>query len=211
MIFHIIFFLFSFLPSLARYKPYTIMIDPAGDARQPGRLIHDSLERGITFQYAQSVKKLLEKISSCSVILSREPGEIIYQFQNANYANRMQIDLYITVHACSSSGIKSILDLYYYGSQELVPTQPNQLSMTPLNKAYQKNFHQTQSIAHQIKETITNYYPHICLRGIHMFPIKTLKGLCVPSFQVELSLAKNDDWQQFVEPVAVAIAHQVNS
>lgn len=39
---------------------FTLMIDPAGDAKHAGRVIEDSFERGITLQCAEKLKKMLK-------------------------------------------------------------------------------------------------------------------------------------------------------
>ncbi len=40
-------------------EQFTIMIDPAGDAKHTGRLIGDTLERGISLQCAEQLKTAL--------------------------------------------------------------------------------------------------------------------------------------------------------
>ena len=39
---------------------FTLMIDPAGDAKEPGRAIDDTFERGITLQLAEELKRTIE-------------------------------------------------------------------------------------------------------------------------------------------------------
>ena len=39
---------------------FTIMIDPAGDAKNTGRQIDDTLERAVTLQFAQKLKSEIE-------------------------------------------------------------------------------------------------------------------------------------------------------
>ena len=66
------------------------MLDPAGDAQNPGRTIDDNFERGITLQFAEKLKEMLqEKFPTIRVVLSRTPGESLQPLQNANFANRL--------------------------------------------------------------------------------------------------------------------------
>lgn len=40
-----------------RTRTYTIMLNPAGDARHTGRRIDDTFERSVTLQYVEKLKK----------------------------------------------------------------------------------------------------------------------------------------------------------
>ena len=53
------FYFFVSITLDATDNPFTIMIDPAGDAKHTGRLIQDTLERGISLQCAEELKKNL--------------------------------------------------------------------------------------------------------------------------------------------------------
>src|SRR3972149_4092399 len=80
------------------HRPFTIMIDPAGDAKRAGRMLEDNFERGITLSCANCLKHDLEKkYTNVRVILSRFPGETLESMQNANFANRLQVDFYISI------------------------------------------------------------------------------------------------------------------
>ena len=79
--------------SLAFYarktKPFSIMLDPAGDAQTTGRIIDDNYERGVTLQLCEDIKKQLEaeQPKNTRIVLTRFPGETIDPLQNANFAN----------------------------------------------------------------------------------------------------------------------------
>ena len=78
---------------------FSIMLDPAGDAKHTGRQIDDNLERGISLQFTEKLKQTLEKQHpEIHVVLSRFPGETIYHLQNANFANRLEVDFYLSIH-----------------------------------------------------------------------------------------------------------------
>src|SRR5579863_2631895 len=76
-------------------REYIVILDPAGDAKRTGRQISDSFERGITLQCVEKIKTILERVPYVKVIISRLPGDTVYELQNASLANRLQADLFI--------------------------------------------------------------------------------------------------------------------
>jgi len=80
-------------------KEIIIMLDPAGDAQYAGRRIDDSFERGLTLRCAEQLKQRLEQLfPQIHVVLTRLPGETVQPLQNANFANRLSVDLYLSIH-----------------------------------------------------------------------------------------------------------------
>ena len=77
---------------------FTIMIDPAGDAQHTGRIIEDVFERAVTLSIAKALETALHNTLNCTVILTRAPGEIVSPLQNANFSNRLLVDLFINLN-----------------------------------------------------------------------------------------------------------------
>ena len=50
---------------------FTLLLQPAGDARHPGRSIHGSYERGLSIQLAELLKSALEHRDPTLTISSR--------------------------------------------------------------------------------------------------------------------------------------------
>src|SRR3990172_8684717 len=85
-------------PHVAQPRAFTIMLDPAGDAKNPGRKLDDSFERGITLQFSETLKQKLESLfPSIRVVLTRLPGETVQLLQNANFANRLDVNFYLSI------------------------------------------------------------------------------------------------------------------
>src|SRR5579872_3367872 len=83
----------------ADHRKVTIMLDPAGDARETGRIIEDSLERAVTIQFAQQLRDVLtSQLPNSTVIITRTPGEELQPLQQANFANRLPVDLYLNIN-----------------------------------------------------------------------------------------------------------------
>src|SRR5690606_15053887 len=112
--------LYIFLLFLTKsLSPFTIMIDPSGDTKHTGRIIQDTFERGITLQCAEQLKKELKKIlPNIHIVLTRIPGETIQPLQNAAFANRLQVDLYLSIYFYFEPEIPAHISLYYYLSHQ---------------------------------------------------------------------------------------------
>src|SRR5205807_2641706 len=101
-------------------KPFTIMLNPAGDAKDAGRSLNDSFERGITLQFCQELKKEIENnYKSVRVVLTRIPGETIEPLLNANFSNRLNADLFLSIHFYKENAVSPKIFLYNYINKPL--------------------------------------------------------------------------------------------
>lgn len=190
-------------------RPYTVMLDPAGDAKHTGRTIDDNFERGITLQFTESLKKYLENQPEKRVILTRFPGETLEPLQNANFANRLDVDLYVSIHFYQEQSEKAQLYLYYYLSH---PTDEwhkiaTDLTFYPYDKAHLWNISKNKAygnVAANIlkKDIFRSYFSYQGLFGI---PYKPLLGIHAPAFAIECGLKHKNNFLLLVEPFAQAI------
>ncbi len=189
----------------------TIMLDPAGDARHAGRLIEDSFERGLTLEFAEQLKRELEDHHRfLRVILTRFPGETLEPLQNAAFANRLNVDLYLSVH-------------FYYQQQGISPIYIYQLLYNPVtdfwqklsdsitfysfDKAYLFNIKTSRSLGTAFCKSLneqasTNCYSCKSFLGM---PFKPLVGIRAPALGIEIGLKNKEDWLRFVQPIAQAL------
>ena len=94
-------------PTKVRPVTFTVMIDPAGDAKDPGRVIDDTYERSLTMQFAEELKSVLEKNNrGLRVIFTRFPGEALESLQNVSFSNRLSVDLYVRLSFFEQSLIR---------------------------------------------------------------------------------------------------------
>ncbi len=190
------------------YQPllYTIMLDPAGDAKQTGRIIGDSLERALTFQFAQALQKTLEENLPCTVIITRTPGEIVYPLQNANFANRLPIDLYIRIHCYHAPNDKLSVSLYRFSYGDTFMAKTNALTMTRYDKAHLANYEKTTNYILHIKKILTDSYAnHLSTNGTYAIPFAPLIGIQAPAIGIEINLIKQTDWQLYLAPISQSI------
>lgn len=192
-------------------KPLTIMIDPAGDARNPGREIDETFERGLTLQFAQELKKLIEsQITGVRIILTRFQGETLEFLQNASFSNRLQSDLYVSINFYQEENkIHNIYvyHLLYNPVTDLWDQRDSKLSFIPYDQAFKLSLKKTVMLANNITESLKKYskeYHFFChdLMGI---PFRPLIGISAPSFGIEMGISDKLGWKNFIIPISKAL------
>ena len=217
----IFFFLFLFLFNnnclfCVQAKTFTLMIDPAGDARYPGRIIEDSFERGITLQYAEKLKKLLEQHDfNVRVILTRFPGESVEPLQNAHFANRLEVDLYLSIHFYYEREAKPQLSLFHFINN---PTDSWRKPSTELifesyDNAHITNLSSTKECARLLKKSLERpEYNHLFdVKGLFGIPFKPLIGIVCPALGIEASLKAKEQWMLYLEPVIQSLLYLIKN
>lgn len=189
-------------------RPVTIMINPAGDAKHTGRKIDDTFERGITLQYAEQLKKIIEiTYPHISVILTRFPGDMVIPLQHANFANRLNVDLYLSIHFYHETGVKPNMYVYRfsYNDDFIIPSQS--LAFYSYDQAHLWSSKKTSAWSEHIKQIITQplYAKKFNVHGVYKLPFAPLIGIKAPAFGVEASLKNKDDWMVYIDPMVKCI------
>ncbi len=193
------------LPSAHRFS---IMLDPSGDAQHTGRQIDDSLERGITLQFAEALKKLVEELyPQVRVILTRFPGETIHPLQNANFANRLAIDCYVSIHFYQDTHTKPQLSIYRFSYGDDFVTKLPDLSFCPFDQAHQINSATTKAWCNSIANVLTRdeHKQLFDFYGVVELPFKPLIGIKAPAFALEAGLQNKNDWNRYLMPLALSL------
>jgi hypothetical protein len=209
-----VFLFFAYNPLTGRHwphqqKPYfTIMLNPAGDAKCAGRQIGDSFERGITMQFTEQLKQKLEdSYPGVAVILTRFPGEVIPELQNANFANRLGVDLFMSFHFYRELHTKPNLFIYYFSyNKDLVP-QPADFAFYHYDQAYLFSQKTTKLWANNLCQELKQdmYSKLFTIHDTLCFPFKPLIGITVPALALEASIKEPQDWQKYIDPIAHAL------
>lgn len=203
---------FTSFPMHARsrsFRMYTIMLDPAGDARETGRTIEDSLERALTIQFAQQLKESIESyLPNSNVMITRSAGEVMQPLQNCNFANRMVVDLYISINFVHAVNKKPTLYLYQFSLGDTFMTPSYDLCMLPYDKAHQKSASTSTQYGNTIKQFLSDkeYQRLFTTAGFYQLPFAPLIGIQAPAIGLEMSIPSKKDWQKFVQPTALSIA-----
>jgi hypothetical protein len=196
-------------PILNSEKLFTIMLDPAGDAKHTGRLIEDTLERGISLQCVEQLKiALTEKFDNVRVVVTRLPGETIQMLQNASFSNRLGTDLYLSFHFYYEPEQPSHITLYHYLENVTdVWHQPKNLMLYPVNQAHLAELKMTKKWGNIILQTLEdkNVSKHFKTRGFFGIPFQPLLGIKAPAIAIEAGLTKKNDWKNIIQPIINAL------
>lgn len=189
--------------------PFTIMIDPSGDAKHTGRVIQDTFERGITLQCAELLKKELNKtVPQIRVVLTRVPGETIQPLQNASFANRLQADFYLSICLYPSPDIPNHISLFQYLTSPTDHWHTHiPLHFYHINQAHLINISLTSEIGKRFLSTLQDksINSFFAVRGLFSIPFKPLIGIKAPALALEAGLAHKDDFKQIIQPLIACI------
>jgi N-acetylmuramoyl-L-alanine amidase len=190
------------------HAPFTIMLDPAGDAQYPGRIIDDCFERGITLQLVEQLSaSIIQRFPAIRVVLTRQPGETRQPLQNANFANRLNADLYISIHCYPESKPKSQLYLYTFSHNDPFASKPSPYAMCSYDKAYLYSMQTTKKWSDLIAQTLRDgqYASMMIFHGVYALPFAPLIGIKKPAIAFEIGLKQKDSWKQFIEPIIASL------
>jgi N-acetylmuramoyl-L-alanine amidase len=197
-------------------KTFSIMLDPAGDAKNTGRVIDNSFERTLSLQYAQELKKIIESaVPQVRIILTRSPEEIIDPLQNANFANRLAVDFYLSIHFFYEPEQNPTVYLYHFTYNPVTELwiNPKKLCFYPYNQAHLFNIHKTVLWAEQIKATLKQdkFRPFFEVNGVYGIPFRPLAGIKAPALALEAGLKNKNDWRRYLEPVAQSLIQLIQT
>ncbi|TET05772.1 hypothetical protein E3J79_04515 [Candidatus Dependentiae bacterium] len=182
----------------------TIMIDPAANAR----IIEGCFEFGITLQCAEQLKQELEKeYRQLRIVLTRHPGQTVQPLQNANFANRLDVDFYLSIHFYQETDTKPKLSLYHFSYGNDLVNKTFDLCFYPYDQAYIFNKAQTEEWIQNMKQILSqeNYAALFDVKGPYALSFKPLIGIKTPAIAIEASLRHISDWQQYIEPIITSL------
>jgi N-acetylmuramoyl-L-alanine amidase len=189
------------------------MLDPAGDAKQTGRKIGNAYERTLTLTIAQQLKELLEeRFPQISVTLTRTPTEVIHPLQNANFSNRLPVDLFISLHCFKDSAPKPTIYLYRYTNQYAFLPTPDLTTCIPYHNAFLIQKVTTSAwltILYQELQ-LPIYQSQFTTHGPYAFPCKPLIGIIAPAIAIEMGVTHPDSWKGYIPALADSIAAILN-
>lgn len=197
---------FPFFPFLSQpQKTITIMLDPAGDAQHIGRLLGDSLERAVTQQFVTALQERLEnKYPHVRIVLTRQPGQTLQPLQNANFANRLHVDLYLSINFYQEHSQKPVLYLYNFSYNDDFITKKFDLAFCTYDQAHLQSYSTTTAYGAMVKEYLDTQNK-FAVKGLYKLPFKPLIGITSPALAFEAGLKHKEDWVYFVEPIAQSL------
>jgi N-acetylmuramoyl-L-alanine amidase len=201
--------IFCVLYSQLAYS-FTLMIDPARDARDAGRIIDGNFERGITLQCAHELKRLLEETSpQARVLITRMPGEVLEPLQAIQYANRIGVDLYLSIHCYQERSSQAQITLYHFVRDpmaDFIGKKSDILRFIPLDQTHIHWLPTTKHYAQQLQAMLSVSLGRcVMVVGAFGIPIKSLRGINAPALCIEFGLVKADDWHYYMRPLAESL------
>ncbi len=193
------------------------MLDPAGDATHPGRSIDGTFERGITLQYAEQLKKMIELHNShVRIIITRTPGETIEPLQNAQFANRLTVDLFIHISCFHETEALPTIALYSFMWHPITDSWQqitSSLSFVPYQYAHRSSLKKREPIISHFNKSISENAGNasFAYKGLCALPFKPLIGITQVAFGIELGLRSQHEWKLFLEPLCSTINHFIAS
>lgn len=145
------------------------------------------------------------------IVLTRFPGEALEPLQNANLANRLGADCYITLHFYQEAEAKPQLYIYYYSNNPLTDRWKNtrdNFAFIPYDQAHKEQSITTKKWGELMIKLFEGqpYCQQFDAQGLWGIPHKSLVGILAPAFCVEAGLKKKDDWQVYVQPLVHALS-----
>ncbi len=184
------------------------MIDPAGDAQHTGRKLDDHFERGITLQIAEKLKiNLEERFNNVKIILSRAPGQAASYLQHASFANRLNVDFFLSIHCYREKATKSNLYVYQFSYGDDFVTKKFDLALIPYDQAHLANIRTTNDLALAMHDVLNcHVYSHRYItQGVFKIPFKPLIGIKAPAIGIEFGLKDKTDWHEYLEPIQASL------
>jgi N-acetylmuramoyl-L-alanine amidase len=200
----------SFLDNSLKSLKKVIMINPGGHAGQTGRSLRNGFERAATFQFAQELQGNLEKRNDYRVVLTRVPGEKIVEFQNASFANRLNVDLFIDLRLFKLDSNKPKVYIYYHvvdSVGDFVYRNFASLRFMPVLRAHQVNIFKTRQIAQDLADVLSgNENQKIFdFGGVFGIPLAPLCGIVAPALLIEVGGNQDSSWQAILEGIVQGI------
>ena len=204
-------FLLTFLClSLIFIANASIMINPAGHARDPGRRLIEGVERAQTFKFAEKLQQELQKKYGIKVILTRYPGEEIAEWEPASFANRLGIDFYLSIHLYKEDLLKPKIFLYqliYNPMVDLYFKSFDPYKFLPVTQSHFRNINKTTSYGKFIKDTLTlePYKNRFDFYGLYGLPLKPICGVVAPALLLEVGIHRDEQWQSLIDPLVESL------
>lgn len=173
-------------------KPFTLIIEASGDAINPGRTIGNSFENAISFNIAQHIKQISDSTTAAKIYLNRTPTEIITPLANAQFANKLNADLYLSIHCYHHTHAQPRITLYQYSYHEPTIFKKGSLGFIPADKVNGINESQTHKWANELKMCLAGH-AEVVVHGVYKMPFKPLMGIEASAIGIEIGMASEQD------------------
>ncbi len=184
---------------------FHIVLDPAGDAKHPGRQLTTCCERSVTLQFCELLKEMIKQNHPhCSVTLTRTAGETRTQEQRAQIANQLHADFFLHISCFEDTALRPHIMLCYNLPLSNIPYTPPAYTLIPLCKASDVASTRTQKMVQMLHENLSTQKLYTLL-PVCAIPDARLKGIMVPSCTLEFGVCRTvSSWVSLIEIMSTA-------
>jgi len=186
-----------------------IVIDPGHGGRDPGTVAKGLTEAALTLDVALRLEKLLQKELGVEVVLTRRTDVYVPLEERTAIANRQNADLFLSIHAnSSSSGTAKGIETYFLSfasspEAEAVAARENSASEREMHQlpdiikaiALNNKLDESRDLAGMVQDALVSNLKktnrEIRSRGVKKAPFVVLIGAAMPSVLAEISFITN--------------------
>jgi N-acetylmuramoyl-L-alanine amidase len=181
------------------------MLDPLGDAHHIGRTIKDSFERSIMYQLAQKLKQTIEeKRPDITVMISRSLHDANTFLQSAQSANRLGVNLYLSL-GCYYTSEQPAITLFHTKTGNDSSITLGTLAFIPYNQAHRINLSTSSIIAETLHHSLEQSGLSFVIAGPYAIPCRLLTGVIAPSIYIEFGFTQKNDWVLCIDTLTNAL------
>jgi N-acetylmuramoyl-L-alanine amidase len=187
-----------------------ILIHPDGHPGQTGRKLFRGTEHTITKNIAEYLCEQINQRSSCVAVQTRTKAETFHSLQHASFANRLNTDLFISIHAYKEESMQPTITLYHLLCDPITDLSKRTFdahAFIPVHMAHTKNIGSTQKIAGILAESLQHekYSKIFQIAGPFGIPFKPLLGILAPAIAIEFGLGKEINLPPLLDPIIDAL------
>lgn len=194
-----------------------IVIDPGHGGRDPGTVAKGLTEAALTLDVALRLEKLLQKELGVEVVLTRRTDVYVPLEERTAIANRQSADLFLSIHAnSSSSGTAKGIETYFLSfasspEAEAVAARENSASEREMHQlpdiikaiALNNKLDESRDLAGMVQEALVSNLRKtnrdVRSRGVKKAPFMVLIGAAMPSVLAEISFITNKQELQLLK------------
>ncbi len=187
-----------------------ILIHPDGHPGQPGRKLFRGSEHTITKNIAEYLCEQLNQRSTCIAVQTRTKAETFHTLQQASFANRLNTDLFISIHAYKEESMQPTITLYHLLCDPITDLSKRAFdphAFVPVHMAHTKNIGSAQKISRLLAESLQHekYSKKFQIAGPFGIPFKPLVGILAPAIAIEFGLGKEVNLSPLLDPIIDAL------
>lgn len=203
--------LFFFVFSAPLFGMQKVVLNPACDARDPGRKLAFGYERGVTLAIAEFLEKELAQRYGVRTFLSRRAGETLLPFQAASLSNRINADFFFSIHVYHHHEPKPTIRLYHLLYHPLIDRAPRPHDPFEFISVYSAHYAKSLTshfYATSIETLLKNdiHSKKLSCEGVLGIPLRPLIGVCAPAVACEIGICNDDQWMSIRESLVDSLA-----